>query len=518
MKIFLIIMLLLGVGFVGVRSSFKEASARQFNAAFFLSFAVVLGVGALTHGGAIFIAVAFASTLLCQGNRVDVGCRYVGMVVLIPNVLFPITAGGVYVIEFNVAEALATGALVASLLRSAGDSPSRFSVEDCFILVLVLILGVAQTRVGSFTAHSRAFLDALFSIGLPYVVLQRSIRNRADLKAVIEMVSGLALMLALVAIYETAKRWEIFDIIWANQSNDVVSSLFWNMRAGFLRAPATFKESTSFSVFEMVGVFATVAARRSFRNDSAWLGALGFTIFGLLTAQSRGATIALLLGLVVIMLARRRFGSTLAMIALSGALVGAVLIGAHSNQRLAEFVGAGQGFRGEADYRQALLRRGMQEGMKHWAVGSDELQVRASLADIMTSQGIIDFVNSYLYFFLISGVVGLVPLLVSLAFSFKKSFARTSSEAGDRGFQAAQTFIYGALPGVLVALFFTSFFERNPIWLLLGLAANRVLHFAPPGQRVPRRAAFPMAAEAPAMVVKMPAGSGIQQPIGPVSA
>ena len=482
MKTYLLIMALLGIGFLAVRAGCRESVRRHFDVGFFISLAFVLGVGVFTHGAVLFVAAAFATMLACRGDTTAVGCRFLGLVVLVPNVSYAITAGGTYITGLGIAGALALGALLGCLVRSRPDRRRAMTAEDGVILILVVMLGVAETRVGSLTAHLRTLLDAIISIGAPYLVLRRAVRDRADLKAVIEMIAGLALILAVVAIYETVKRWEIFDIIWANQTTDAVSSLFWNMRSGFLRAPTTFKESTAFSVFEMVGVFAVLAARRSFRSDAAWLGTLAVTSLGLLTAQSRGALIGLLIGLVTIEMAKRRFSRAVAMVALAGLLVGGVVVGARSNARLAEFTGVGQSFGNDADYRQTLLRRGMQEGIKHWALGSDELEVRASLADITTSQGFIDFVNSYLYFFLISGLAGLLPLLVSLALAMRNSFSRTSEEARDHGFQAMQSFVYGALPAVLVTLFFTSFYERNPIWLFLGLAANRVLHIGPLAQ------------------------------------
>jgi O-antigen ligase len=66
------------------------------------------------------------------------------------------------------------------------------------------------------------------------------------------------------------------------------------------------------------------------------------------------------------------------------------------------------------DYRQDLFSRGMEEAYKHPLIGQSVPDVMASLIDLKQGEGIIDFVNTYLFILLTTGFIGLVAFVTAI--------------------------------------------------------------------------------------------------------
>ncbi|MDE2302492.1 MAG: hypothetical protein KGK11_08010 [Sphingomonadales bacterium] len=485
-KIYLYIMVLFAVGFGGVHLCLREEASRRFGLVLYATLAVLYAICVFTHGGLIFRIALAAMVLVSPGDETAVGCRYLALLMLIPNVNYPVMIGHLYLLDLSAVGAMSLAAMIAVFARPRLPGALRkFTVEDALVLVLFLILGVAADRIDSPTAHMRLALSMLIAIVMPYAVLRRTGGTRQAFYPLIETLAGAAIIVAVIAVYQALHHWSLFDIIWSNQSFGNMAAGEVLIRGGLMRAKATFADAISCADFEMLGIFAIYAARRSFRSDALWLGAMALVGLGMLAAQSRGSLVALAVGFITIEIARRRFARAAAALALAAILGSGVLLAAHGNARVAQFVMAGQSSTSsDLDYRQTLLRRGLQEGEKHLWTGNDANVMLADLSDLVQGEHIVDMVNSYLYFFLVSGLAGTIPLALLMAAAMRKSFARSRTEARDHGFAVTQGFVYSALPGLLVALTVTSFYERMPAMLLLALVANRGLHRGPVTFRV----------------------------------
>src|SRR5258706_9766636 len=112
--------------------------------------------------------------------------------------------------------------------------------------------------------------------------------------------------------------------------------------------------------------------------------------------------------------------------------------------------------------------------MKHPLLGQDMEQAKARLTDLTQGEHIIDIVNTYLIIFLISGVTGLVCVVLGLAMVFAKLW-RTKALRLTVSDGMMQAYVGAALAANLVALLFTSPYERNPFWLAMALANIRVM-------------------------------------------
>lgn len=91
------------------------------------------------------------------------------------------------------------------------------------------------------------------------------------------------------------------------------------------------------------------------------------------------------------------------------------LLGAASvSYKVATLAGFTDEGRGTIDYRKTLLTRGIEEVRKKPLLGDSPSNVIAKMSDLMQGEGIVDFVNGYLYTALVSGLIGLSVLVVAL--------------------------------------------------------------------------------------------------------
>jgi O-antigen ligase len=195
---------------------------------------------------------------------------------------------------------------------------------------------------------------------------------------------------------------------------------------------------------------------------------------GILAPQSRGGMI----GAVVVLLcyAFYRYGTAglAKTVAFLTPLAAAYLLRASSK------TAAVTDAQDTADYRQQLFTRGMQEFWKSPIVGETMDRVTARMEDMRQGEGIIDFVNSYLYFGLALGAIGVVLFCIVLYYPAARLYlqrARLNRHIPTGTFAG---FAFGSLIAAGVMLAFTSIPQR-PIIVTLVIAGTSL------GLRPPRR-------------------------------
>lgn len=466
-------MVLFSIGFVGARCVLSKDIKKYFGLGLYLSVAGILAAGCVLHNAVLFMVFAGAVMLITASSRIEVLCRLTILVVMIPNVSQGITIGGLYVTTISTPVVLSFAALIACYVRRGAQQQRNLTAEDALVFLLMLCFGIGAVRAGSFTGVQRTFFTMALELGLPYFVYRRFVHNRTEFAHIVAVLAGSALILSFVAICEAKLHWSIYDIIYTNQFAGVFNSRNVKLRAGFLRAPASFSDSTAFAIFEIIGIFAVISSRRFFRTGLLWSGSIALAVLGLIAAQSRGANLGLLFGLFLIVLVRRRYVLAGAVAGGGAAIVALLLAIAPFNPTIASFMGAEKHVGTDQDYRQTLLRRGLQVGMEHPILGDDITRVTVQMADIKQGDGIVDFVNSYLSIFLNSGLVGL-GLFIALVIVIVTKIFRFEGKSVDKTFTKSQMFVMGALGSELLALTFTPvIYERNAFLLMITLAGCR---------------------------------------------
>ncbi|HUD31037.1 MAG TPA: O-antigen ligase domain-containing protein, partial [Novosphingobium sp.] len=149
-----------------------------------------------------------------------------------------------------------------------------------------------------------------------------------------------------------------------------------------------------------------------------------------------------------------------------------VILVASSSPDLSESLGlSGQGS-DTADYRRELLDRGSEEFWKNPLIGYSSAELEYRLNDMRQGEGIIDYVNVYLWFALVSGVLGAAVFVANLFVPLAQLWSGRRALFGiDAATPAA--FVFGCIAMLGMTLFFTSFGARPTIMAFgfMGFAA-----------------------------------------------
>lgn len=507
MKIALIVMILFAIGMIGTRYAFKSAIREHFGYGLAIAFGLCTLTGVMQHNPLVFMAACFVAQVVLIRTRIDAICRFFLLCVLTPNINYHVQAGSAYVLDLYVVDVLLLGLICGMMMaarRSDGRARATWTAEDTAMLAIAAAMMLNPFRADTITSIGRGMLVVALATFIPYFVISRAIADRVQFNILVAVIGGASMLLAVLAIYEAFFGWSMFEEIWFNLSDALLMTRNLHIRANLLRAPTVFAESTAFGLFQMTGVVAIGCSRAAFRSRGLWLGSLVLAILGLLAAQSRGADLGLIAAACMIPLFRRQFGRVLAAAFIAGIVVTLLMLAAPSNPLVASFLGSEQQFGDYKDYRSLLLERGIEEGMKHPLIGQDLPAVIDQLSDITQGEHIVDLVNTYLTFFLVSGGIGLGCILAALSAVLLKLWRQPRSILRDREARRTQNFAVGALVAVMVGLIFTSFGERNPYWLMIGLCAARIVRRGPadrPAADDAGPAAAPSETERPAQTI-----------------
>jgi len=420
---------------------------------------------------------------------------YLFSLLLLPSLDMTMAVGGLKLFEFGVLDALAVGTAVAVAL-----SPKKSSAmprSDAWVCATLLMLGAALSRDTSFSNFLRTFLNVALDLGLPYYLVSRGIRNLEDLRIAVRWFAGAGMALAPLLMLEAWKAWPIYNELYAELGVPLV--LMVKARGGMLRAGGPLVEPTSIALVMALCLVALYLLREDFRSRLHHGLLLVAVFIGLSIPQSRGAWIGLFVALVTADLFRRRYALLFRKGVLVTTLAGTVFMLAQLSPSLSETVGLSGGSSETSEYRRRLLTRGMEEFWQSPLIGFSLPQLNVRLADLVQGEGIIDFVNTYIWIALISGTVGLVAFIGTFL-HFLSGVWRFARHSGDPAAVELAAFPFACSVMLLEMFFFTSFGNR-PAFLtfaLFGLSAalvakradrageSRAGALSPPGTGLPR--------------------------------
>ena len=443
---------------------------------------------ALPHIGLLYAATG-AITLSCAPRLERIAPTYLFAFLLLPGLDTTFAIGSLKLFEFGVHDALAFGGAAAILLNGQ-RKPAPARRLDLPVAALLLVLAMALGRDTTITNLLRTLLNVLIDLALPYYVVSRSVRTTADVQACMLWLGCAGAILAAVLLYEVFKGWPMYNVL--HDRYGVPALLLVKARGGVLRAGGPFLEATSVAMMLTTCIMALWLSRPAFRSGLHHGALMVLLMAGMSAPQSRGAWIGLILGFAAGDLYRRRltaFAHKLGPILLIG---GTLYAAAALSPALSETLGLSGGSADTADYRRQLLDRGLQEaaGSPLWGFSTAELNVR--LADLRQGEGIIDYVNTYIWILLISGVIGVCIFLYAFLFFLVALWRRRIT--ADPAERDTAAFVFTTLVIPMEMLFFTSFGGRTTfiIFCLFGLGVA-ILRARPQA-----RASLLRPAEAPA--------------------
>lgn len=410
--------------------------------------------------------LALVAVPLLARRRAEVSSLYLSALLVSPSLVTELA----FNFRIDIHTSLGAGAL-AALLFKYPRSKANFGRIDAALLTILAFLVLPYARGETITAAIRAIIQQGLVYGIPYYVVSRSLRSREDVRTVLTGLAATGILLSVVLLFEARTTWQLYRFLYGHYGLDLTSAMgSVQMRFGLMRAVGPFLEPTSMAFALLLCVFAAFGALR-YRSPIWRLATTVILLGGLFVPQSRGAWIGLIVGLLVAGASLRRYGQSAAAICAAALILGLAQV----DPRVSEALGISGNATGTVEYRQRLFDRGVEEVYRNPIIGSSEKSVYSSLADLEQGQGIIDFVNTYLYIALVSGFLGLfafLACLVTAPLSIWRYLSKWKLSSDDR---RMASFLVAALIAPIEMFAFTSFGGRPAVLILVYMALGSTL-------------------------------------------
>lgn len=406
---------------------------------------------------------------LAAGRFNQIVSVYLLSLLLLPELDDTLSVGSLKLLQFNVHNGLAIGAAVAIFLNS-GKAKCRLE-WDVVALSVVVLLAWALARETTISHMARVQVKVMMDLGLPYYIVSRGLREGKDIRSAMLWLGAGAVTVAAILLFELAKGWPIYNgLYWVYE---LPTLLLVKMRAGMLRAGGPFIESTSAALVLAICILALIIGRDQFRSRTHYFIVLTVALVGLLAPQSRGAWVGLCFAIGIADLLRRRYAQLAGKALILGGVFSALLVAAQLSPFLSQQIGLSGGASDTADYRRLLLERGFEEFLQRPFSGYSIAELQWRLVDMVQGEGIIDFVNAYIWIMLISGIGGLIIFVGAFLYFLSRIAGSGRFKERGRHDVEAGVFAFAAMAMSMEMYFFTSFATRPAIFLfvLFGFAA-----------------------------------------------
>ena len=419
----------------------------------------------------IYIALCSLVVPLFAKTREEIVPIFVFAMLLLPSMGFTANFGSLKLLPITGFTTLGVGAAVWAIVKGRAGERRSYLAGLC-ICALFVVLMVANARATSLTNYLRVALDLCLALFVPFYVIRRCVKSANDIRLVIVALVAITAGLSAVAIFEANASWPLYRAVYGHYGIELGQGAAVKLRGGLLRSPGPFIEPTSFALWLALGTGALVASPWLFRSKFSYGLMIAFLLVGLFAPQSRGAWLGLIVFYATFQAVNGKSASLLKP-ALFAAAAGVLIYGtALAVPRVGSMIGLDTTGTVQRDYRQDLFSRGLEESRNNLLVGTDLGRVKYALRDMIQGEGQVDFVNSYLYVLLVTGLLGLTAfgfiLLAPLTAAFR---LRTKATPEDR---ASISFVIAALGSIVVMIAFTSLGGRTiiAIVMLLGLIGS----------------------------------------------
>lgn len=415
--------------------------------------------------------VLIALPAIVSRTKGEAAAVWLIMILSMPRLSFQLTAGSAYLFDFDAYRCINIGFLLAVMIKP-GAKPPRRGRMDFPVILYLLLQAFVDLRSGSATDITRALVMDILSVGVPYFAFTRSIANSADIRRVVLALCFGAGVQAIMALFQVYQHWPTYEMINAHFNIARAISQASKMRAGLMRGNGPFPESTSFAWFLAFAMTGLLMSKDMFRSALHWRLAIGMILLGLISTQSREGWLAVALAVPLLDLYRGRTGRAAAAVG-AFALAGLLLVGiAQGSDRLGESLGTSGGASSTVDYRQLLWQRGTEEIRRHPLLGRAPKAVLDALSDIRQGEGIIDFVNGYVYYGLVAGLVGVAALILMFLYTIAATLRKRRQFVTDPDYLRAGGLAFTVTIFTMITTFTSGFATQNAIFLFMATALS----------------------------------------------
>ncbi|WP_395334437.1 O-antigen ligase family protein [Novosphingobium sp. BL-8H] len=408
----------------------------------------------LPHVLLLFLVMCFWVPAMA-GRRDRIAGVYLCCMLLLPALDVPIAIGSLKLVAFNVQDGLVLGSAFA-IARNPVRHPGRF-IADRWVIALLVLFTVVFGRDTSSTNLLRVACSVVLNLGLPYYVLSRGIANATELRTTIRWFACGGVALAALMLFEAVRAWSLYNELY--QHYGLPNMFYLKVRGGIVRAAGPFMESTSAALVLALSLAGMWLLRADFRSRLRHYALAAVMFLGMSVPQSRGAWMGVLVGWLLVDLYRRDYAALARRCMVMGLLAAVVLALASLSPTFANAVGFSPGSADTAEYRKQLFQRGMEQIRLRPFTGYSMPQLDVVMADMRQGEGIVDYVNSFIWVALVSGIGGLALFCGSFMAPMIQSWTRCRDWALAQG-RDAGAFLFAGLAMLIVMFAFTSFGAR----------------------------------------------------------
>jgi len=301
-----------------------------------------------------------------------------------------------------------TFALMLPALLFIGKGPRQPGplgvAADWFVLAYFAVQLVVMLPFASRTDLIRQAFVLCVDTLLPYWIFSRAFTTPEGLRSALRAYVLVAMVLALLAMFESVLRWPLYDAVPEGWNIDWDMNVFLE-RAGFLRAKASAGHSLVLGFVLVVGLGLWGALKSEVsKRGYLLLGNIGFAL-GLAASLARGSW----LGALLLIALRAVLGEGAVKRLLLTAVVVAAAIGEATQVPALQVVIDMLPFVGHVDSENVEYRQRLLEISLGLIANSPWLGVPGYMnymEELRQGQGIIDIVNSYVQIALNTGLVG----------------------------------------------------------------------------------------------------------------
>lgn len=431
--------------------------------------------GALGHNVWVAYIVMIAAVPMMCKDRGEAAGLFVVALGAMPDLTTGLKIGSASILGIDKWVCLSLGLTWVLLSRPRVGLVSDARYDAPFLIMLALEF--AQGRDMNFTSTFRSLLSTALAIGLPYYALVISIGRVQDLRRVMMSLVYIGFMLAFVGVCEAITHVLYYQLLFGYLNiGGIPYYRMLKFRAGLLRTMTSFSDATAFAQFLVIALTATMASRESFRSTGKMVVALGVIALGIFVTSTRNAWIGAILCVLGFDLFRRRYTALAGKLTVLGMGYAVILLLAEVVPYFATMMGKSEDTAGTADYRSRLLTRGIEEFWRHPLGGVGGGQLLVDMQDMVQGEGIVDFVNGYLYYSLISGVFALIGLaLVFLLPCWAMLQTRRPMSVQGPFLQRTTAFVFAVCFSFFVTTAFTGFGGRASTYLYVTLGIGAVI-------------------------------------------
>lgn len=350
---------------------------------------------------------------------------------------------------------------------------STWLVPDVFLVIYGALPIILLAPYAPLTGTMRAVFLLGVDLLLPYYVLSRFCTSKAMLVEAIAALALSAVILAPLALFESAKGWLMYSDM-ANYWQIDEDLIGYLLRGGILRAQVTSGQSIVLGNFYAVVLGLWLYLQSGLTGFRRWLGTAA-VIGGLLAAFSRGPWVgAAVCGFAFFAFGPNAKTRVLKFIGISAVVVAAALVSPVGDRIIDNLPFIGTVDAGNVTYRQAVIDRSIHIIQQNPFFGSRT--IGSQLEDLRTGQGIIDLLNVYLNIGMAYGLVTLAAFVLFLVTASGKCLRVTRiNSKNDPDTSRLGAALLASMAGTLVIIYTVSNYLSVP-YIYVSLAALMVAY------------------------------------------